>query len=231
MYIRKAAFTLVELLTVIAILAILMAMTGAMVANAKSDAKKATCMFNLRQMGVGISEYVIDFDDRYPQTKGHSTDSPGTDDASGAIELPDRGSPLVYLGRDGAGIATCPSDPDPDDENCSGSGPVVYSYLVNGYFVWGLSESGVRSTSSTIYLAERRSGPVLSAIAYCDVIYRPWYNPSNGVAPQDDMDSVTGAIGVRHFDGSNYEFVDGHAAWKKYGQTWSPANNIDLHTP
>lgn len=58
-------------------------------------------------------------------------------------------------------------------------GPHVISYLVNGYFVWGLADAGMGQPASTIIYTERRSEAVSdpSAEPFCDDIYHPWFYP------------------------------------------------------
>lgn len=213
----------------VGIIAVLSAIIGPALWDAKAAARKSACAFSLRQMGVGLISYVQDYDGCYPQTKGHSTSQPQIDDAAGAIELPDRGNPITHLGAYTTGVADCPSDPDPMGDTCAnlpGASLDTRSYLTNGYFVWGLTESQVRGDASTIYLAERRSFPVGHVPPNCDVIFRPWYNPTNPLAPQNDMDPKKGAIATqRHRGGANYLFADNHCGWLSFDEVWSPPDH------
>ncbi|MCS6829966.1 MAG: hypothetical protein NZ749_04905, partial [bacterium] len=34
-----------------------------------------------------------------------------------------------------------------------------------------------------------------------------------------------------HLGGANYTFVDGHAKWMRFEQTWTPDGRVDLHDP
>jgi general secretion pathway protein G len=63
---KARAFTLVELLTVIAIIAILAALLFPVFARAKAAAKKTQCISNLRQIGDSITLYMSDSDGIFP---------------------------------------------------------------------------------------------------------------------------------------------------------------------
>ncbi len=63
---KRSAFTLIELLVVIAIIAILAAILFPVFAQAREQARKTTCLSNLREMGTAMQMYVQDYDGAYP---------------------------------------------------------------------------------------------------------------------------------------------------------------------
>jgi hypothetical protein len=241
----RKAFTLIELLVVIAIIAILAAILFPVFAQAKEAAKKTACLSNIKQMGLASVMYLNDYDGKYPQAKATSA-RPDIDDVDGAIEDPDYGSVFVMIyPYTGNGTITledlsrqklyaCPSDPAPFDPTCkqiNEEAPPVISYLVNAFFVFGLSESQVNQPAGTIYYAERRSQSVNGVDQFCDDIYHPWFNADNPAAPANEMDALTGAIATtRHSGRSNFTFAEGHAKSLAWGQTYAPPG-INQHSP
>jgi prepilin-type N-terminal cleavage/methylation domain-containing protein/prepilin-type processing-associated H-X9-DG protein len=73
----RSGFTLIELLVVIAIIAILAAILFPVFAQAREKARQANCLSNLRQVGMGLAQYVEGYDERLPDRRDLKSASPG----------------------------------------------------------------------------------------------------------------------------------------------------------
>jgi prepilin-type N-terminal cleavage/methylation domain-containing protein/prepilin-type processing-associated H-X9-DG protein len=71
---EREAFTLVELLTVIAIIAILAALLLPALSRAKEEARATACLSNLHQVGVALQIYVSENNNKLPVMQDVSTD-------------------------------------------------------------------------------------------------------------------------------------------------------------
>jgi len=69
---RSSGFTLVELLIVIAIVAVLAALSFMVVTKTKSTARSAVCASNIRQVGMAMLEYAYDNQNKLPPMDGKS---------------------------------------------------------------------------------------------------------------------------------------------------------------
>ena len=72
---RRRAFTLVELLVVIGVLAILSALLLPALSRGKESARGAACLSNLHQIGIALQLYVSENNNRLPAMFDWSSDS------------------------------------------------------------------------------------------------------------------------------------------------------------
>jgi len=240
------AFTLIELLVVIAIIAVLEAILFPVFASAREKARQTACLSNCRQIGLALTMYISDYDDKYPQE--HPSDSnPAVDDNNAQLEATDYGSPfdkiLPYVANKSSaktGIYHCPTDPDPQGQNVLDSsgnclvatsdygvgsptspppGPLS-SFVLNAYYLFGATEAQILEPSESIYISERRSYG--KPTDFCDVHYHPWLGEVEiPTSPSDTADPVAIAA-LRHNGGSNYVYADGHAKWQQFANTRTP---------
>lgn len=200
----RRAFTLIELLVVIAIIAVLAAILFPAFAQAREKARGISCLSNGRQVGTALTMYSQDYDDHLP-LNSHSGAAAGW-----LVSVqPYLKSLQVYR---------CPSDaslnwsaPLPGQTSIRAS-----SYVTNDYFSPGggfLSLSSIERPSECVYLgelADNRTGDHLHATRWP----RPGY-----LGPTSDP--RTELAFKRHQGGANFVFVDGHARWHRFEQTWS----------
>jgi len=100
----KYGFTLVELLVVMAIIAILASLSTPVVGGAIERGRSTKCLSNLRQIGVAVQQYAADNDYRYPAIETVPPSLPP--------EAENPGTALEKLGPYGITqeILICPSD-------------------------------------------------------------------------------------------------------------------------
>jgi prepilin-type N-terminal cleavage/methylation domain-containing protein len=146
----RRAFTLIELLVVIAIIALLAAILFPVFARAREKARSASCLSNLKQVGVAITMYVTD-NEGYPMHSSLSSVSPRT-------RWPDYIFPYVKNEK----VFNCPSAPmdvfrKPWSHNLQsfyGGYGFNYQYLGNNRFPFSAPDAAVLVPAATIAIAD-----------------------------------------------------------------------------
>jgi len=116
----RKGFTLIDLLVVIAIIAILAAILFPVFAQAREKARATSCLSNTKQMGLGIMMYVQDYDEMYPCNSWDAHTDPAIGPPIGTTDS-DSGNPnfpaafnfmfKVMPYTKNRQILVCPSDP------------------------------------------------------------------------------------------------------------------------
>lgn len=145
----KYAFTLVEMLVVIAIVGILAALLFPALTGAKAKAKRAACLNNLKQINLAVLSYAADNEDTLPAAPGTSATDlfvMATSVSTNSFPFSYKRIVKSYVGLHGASstgdaIFACPADafhynwPDVIFQNsgfCSDSNTDFSSYGFNG---------------------------------------------------------------------------------------------------
>lgn len=179
------AFTLLELLIVIAIVGVLAALLVGVCLRAKAKAHQTSCRSNLRQLAFAMRMYLDDNSGRFPTTPGWTKN---------------------LLPHVTGQIMQCPSDPRPPGNSTNARSPssfdaAVSDYWLNStlmrrvtnrgqYFVVGQNESAVFTPTDTFLFGDAAGARKLDSVGQAE-----WP--------------------VIHSGGANYCFVDSHVKWLK----------------
>ncbi len=231
---NKKGFTLIELLVVIAIIAILAAILFPVFAKAREKARQTTCLNNEKQIGLGIMQYVQDYDETYPAAVRVQ------DDAWVYVNtVVDALNPYVKSDQiwrcpslTGSGLAADTSVgkyPTHYFFNSYITGWIVGFYSTYGTYWWNhpATLASVKSPAATLMMGELFAPNDVTATSkdvamhYDNYHYLAHYLPVGHGQERKWPDGRSG--GEVHNDGMNVTFADGHAKWYKETYVDTPA--------
>jgi len=216
----KTAFTLVEVLIVLAIITLLAALLFPVFGRVRDAGRRTSCASNLRQLGMALSQYAQDNRSFYPalNSNSHST---------GCAPWADAVFPYVKSEQ----VFECPSFPQgvyktgcPPDDFSDPNNKISFdgSYSLNfgsgsrsGSFIYG----GGTSTTPPYPIATTRYTRPSSTILVLDgdgefVSPMGPIPPTPFIPPATDIATLNRyGIYERHQGGINVGFADGHVKW------------------
>lgn len=139
---KSRAFTLIELLVVISIIAVLAAILFPVFARARENARRASCMSNMKQIGLGFVMYTQDYDERMPPNSQSLGIGNYTYPNGRVATATNAGWPiLIYPYVKNSQVYNCPSADERYDGGAVAGHFFAYSYNHSGIRGFGVSSS------------------------------------------------------------------------------------------
>ena len=221
----SAAFTLIELLVVIAIIAILAAILFPVFAQARAKARQTACQSNIRQMGLAVTMYGQDYDERFPLAASALS-------ATMFLNWHNFVDPYVKNKQ----IWDCPSATLPLLDSM---GNPVCHYGFNSYYL-NTTANGAALNPASIYDLNNAPGVAQAAVSApshtvmmadtIGVTNVPANHSSTYLLPPSHTtdENYWGRPEARHSEGVIVGFVDSHVKWFRRGSFYDTQTPPDI---
>ncbi len=211
---KKTAFTLIELLVVIAIIAILASILFPVFARARENARRTSCLSNLKQIGLSTMMYVQDYDETYPRNRV----------AAGGGTYIDYWHQVLAPYTKNTQVFICPSSPVQGASEggygvnvrvFTGATPIKMAAINNTagtYMQMDFGAWAINTNASGNHIGIPTNAQYLPGTGSATGLART-YDPlvASGYYEKFQPDYLNG----RHLNGVNIAYADGHAKWQK----------------
>ncbi|MDQ3814990.1 MAG: type II secretion system GspH family protein [Armatimonadota bacterium] len=199
----RHGFTLLEILVVVAIIAVLASMLFPALVKAREGARRVSCLSNMRQFGMAIQMYTMDHSERMP--------GPGANGRDWTAQL------MPYTGS--TQIFSCLSDPSDGVLTVTAGDTAKLSYGWNSLYI-SSNRFGFKNPNGAP-LALRSIDQPSETIVIFDylVTNAPTEAHLTNISHLDTGDATTTRVDGRHLEGFNTLYADAHVKWRKFGAT------------
>ncbi|HUE36622.1 MAG TPA: prepilin-type N-terminal cleavage/methylation domain-containing protein [Candidatus Acidoferrum sp.] len=230
------AFTLVELLIVVAIIAILAAMLFPVLSAAKAKSRETACLNNLKQMAAGSSIYADDNGSKFMDNLPLAVTQPAGSNnwALGNMKMAAQSTNTSFL-KSGElfpyttqpALYRCPADISQTNGALRVRSYSMNSWIGSRYMITGERENGFRTFATETETAITGTSTLwLIADENELTIDDAWW-----LVTMDNSQPFVSYPATRHNRGYNLSFVDGHVErWSLYStNTVSPSVRVNIN--
>jgi prepilin-type N-terminal cleavage/methylation domain-containing protein/prepilin-type processing-associated H-X9-DG protein len=246
----RSGFTLIELLVVIAIIAIIAAILFPVFAQAREKARAISCLSNCKQMGMAVHMYAMDYDDGLPSVRMEGLGMALAESWLSLVQPYVRARLLQRCPSDSSTAWNDPQ-PRVSSYGLNAYFDPMHPPYGDPNSPRGFNLAMIVRPAECLFIAELAELHKGTSMPVKEDHFMPmyWGNPPR-VMPSgmgdagagmggmgSGMDDMSPAMGAdqwdaaageptalairRHQGGSNYVFVDGHAKWCRFEQTFS----------